>query len=107
MPIQSWGKNGALAYFGHIFWDMDFKFVLPIIVSLISRVKLSWKSIGAEFTTLPSKNHKNVHILKSHVAQLSITKKRTSPTFIDESVWKFQNLCRSGFRKYQSRWIFD
>ena len=38
MPIESWGKSGVLAYFwlkigysGHIFWDMDFKFVLPII----------------------------------------------------------------------------
>ena len=38
MPIQSWGKSGVLAYFGlqigyfgHIFWDMDFKFDLPII----------------------------------------------------------------------------
>ena len=35
MPIQSWGKSGMLVYFvpkiGHIFWDMDFKFVFPII----------------------------------------------------------------------------
>ena len=38
MPIESWGKSGVLAYFwlkidysGHIFWYMDFKFVLPII----------------------------------------------------------------------------
>ena len=38
MPNQSRGKSGVLAYFGliigsfgHIFWDMDFKFVLPII----------------------------------------------------------------------------
>ena len=38
IPIQSWGKSGVLAYFGlkigyfgHIYWDMDFKFVLPII----------------------------------------------------------------------------
>ena len=39
MPIESWGNSGVLAYlwqkigyFGHIFWDMDFKFVLPTIV---------------------------------------------------------------------------
>ena len=38
MPIQCWGKSGILAYFvltigyfGHIFRDMDFKFVLPFI----------------------------------------------------------------------------
>ena len=38
MTIQSWGKSGFLAYFGlkigyfgYIYWDMDFKFVLPII----------------------------------------------------------------------------
>ena len=38
MPIQIWGKSGVLAYFrltigyyGHIHWDMDFKFVLPLI----------------------------------------------------------------------------
>ena len=39
MPMmQSWGKSGVLAYFGpkishfgHNVWDMDFKFVLPII----------------------------------------------------------------------------
>ena len=38
MPIQSWGKSGVLAYFwlkigyfGHMFWDMDLEFVLPII----------------------------------------------------------------------------
>ena len=38
IPIQSWDKSGVLAYFGlkigyfgHNFWDMDFKFVLPII----------------------------------------------------------------------------
>ena len=37
MPIESWGKSGVLAYFWlkigysvHIFWYMDFKFVLPI-----------------------------------------------------------------------------
>ena len=37
MPIESRGKSGVLAYFGlkigyfgYIFWDMDFKFVLPI-----------------------------------------------------------------------------
>ena len=38
IPIESWGKSGILAhfwlksgYFGHIFWDMDFEFVLPYI----------------------------------------------------------------------------
>ena len=38
MPIQSWSESGVLAnfglkigYFGQIYWDMDFKFVLPII----------------------------------------------------------------------------
>ena len=38
IPIQIWGKSGVLVYcglkigyFGHVFWDMGFKFVLPII----------------------------------------------------------------------------
>ena len=31
MLIQSYGKSGVLAYFGQIVWDMNFKFVLPII----------------------------------------------------------------------------
>ena len=38
MLIKSRGKSGILAYFGlkigyfgHVFWDMDFKFVIPIV----------------------------------------------------------------------------
>ena len=38
LSIQSWDKSGVLAYFGlkigyfgHIYWDIDFKFVSPII----------------------------------------------------------------------------
>ena len=34
MPIESWGIFG---YFGHIFWDMDFEFVLPTIHINIKR----------------------------------------------------------------------
>ena len=56
MPIQSWGKSGILAYFGtkigyfgHIFWDMDFKFVLPIMsIKIKGQTKLgfNWTEIG-------------------------------------------------------------
>ena len=45
MPIQSWGNSGLLAYFGlkisyfgHIFGDMDSKFVLPIIYIDITQI---------------------------------------------------------------------
>ena len=35
MPMQNWDKSGVLAYFGpkfgHIFWDIDFKLIFPII----------------------------------------------------------------------------
>ena len=62
MPIQSWGKSGFLAYFGPkighfglIFGDIDFKFVLPIVLPLIFRGNPSWKSIGPKLTTLASK----------------------------------------------------
>ena len=55
MPIESWGKSGVLAYFwlkigyfGHIFWDMDFKFVLPIIyINIKGKIQLevNWTQI--------------------------------------------------------------
>ena len=55
MPIQSWGKNGVLAYFGpntsyfgHIVWDMDFKFVFPIISIDIkgqTKLEVNWTKI--------------------------------------------------------------
>ena len=55
MPIESWGKSGVLAYFwlkiaysGHIFWDMDFKFVLPIIyIDIKGKIQLevNWTQI--------------------------------------------------------------
>ena len=48
MPIQSWGKSDDLAYlnfgmkidyFGHIFWDKDFKFVLPTAPIIYINIK--------------------------------------------------------------------
>ena len=53
MLIQSWGENGVLAYFvpkidrhfGHIFEDMDFNFVLPIIFIYIkgkTKLEVDW-----------------------------------------------------------------
>ena len=55
MTIQSWGKSGVLAYFdvkifnfGHIFWHMDFKFVLPIISIDIkgnTKLEVNWTQI--------------------------------------------------------------
>ena len=52
MPIQSWSKNGVLAYFGpkigffgHIIWEMDFKFVLPIIsidIKEQTKLEVNW-----------------------------------------------------------------
>ena len=55
MPIQSWGKSGILAYFRlkigyfcHIYWDMDFNFVLPIIYTNIegqTQLEVNWTQI--------------------------------------------------------------
>ena len=52
LPIQGWGKSGILAYFGlkigyfgHVFWNMDFKFVLPIIyidVKEQTQLEVNW-----------------------------------------------------------------
>ena len=43
MPIQSWGKSDI-----QIFWDMDFKFVLPIISIYIegqTKLEVNWTQI--------------------------------------------------------------
>ena len=72
------GKGGVLAYFGHIFWDMGFKFVLPIIYTNIkgkTQLKVNWPH------WFP-KNHKNGHISKRHFGEVSITKIPTPPTFL-------------------------
>ena len=76
MPIQIWGKNGVLAYFGpkmghfgHIFWDKDFKFDH---FSLQQTQK--WPCI----------------ISKSHFAQVAISKKPTPPTFFHENSETFR-----------------
>ena len=55
MPIESWVKSGILAYFwlqvcyfGHIFWDMDFKFALPLIyINVKGKIQLevNWTQI--------------------------------------------------------------
>ena len=55
MPIERWGKSGLLAYFwlklgyfGHIFIDMDFKFVLPTIhinIKEETQLEVNWTQI--------------------------------------------------------------
>ena len=53
MPIDCWGKSGVLAYFwlkigyfGYFFWDMDFKFVLPIIyIKGKPQLEVNWTQI--------------------------------------------------------------
>ena len=107
MPIQSWGKSGVLAYFapkighfGHIFLDMDFKFVLPIISIDIkgqTELEVNWTQI--DYFSL-QKKQKNGHISKSHFAQVAITKKPTPPIFFHLIFWNFQNRCKYGFHKY-------
>ena len=64
MPVQSWGKRGFLACFGqkigpsdHIFRDIDFKFVFPVIYIDI-KGKSRWKPIGPKLKILSFKNHK-------------------------------------------------
>ena len=85
MPNQSWGKSGVLAYFGpkigHIFGDMDFKFVLPIIFINLLKGKPSSKSIGPKLTTLTAKKSQKWPYIKIPFVQVSITKKPTPPTF--------------------------
>ena len=59
MPIQSWGKSGVLAYFGlkigyfgHVFWDIDFKFVLPTIHINIkgqTQLEANWTQFFSDF----------------------------------------------------------
>ena len=55
MPSKSWNKSGVLAYFGlkigyfgHIFWNMDLKFVMPIIYINIkgkAQLGVNWTQI--------------------------------------------------------------
>ena len=81
MPIQSLGKSGFLAYFGlkvgyfgHIYWDMDFKCVLSVIYINIEgqiQLEVNWTQIdhaGLQKATKwpylktsfsPSVNHQN------------------------------------------------
>ena len=80
MSYQSWGKSGVLAYvglkigyFGHIYWDMDFKFVLPFIY------------INTEGQTQLEVNMTQI----DHVGLQKATKIPTPPTFFNEFVWKF------------------
>ena len=58
MAIESWGKSGVLGYFCHIFWDVDFTFVLPTIhFNIKSKTQLEVK-----WTILSSKMDKSGHI---------------------------------------------
>ena len=66
MPIESWGKSGVLAYFwlkigyvGHIFWDMDFKFVLPTIVINIKGETQLESQLDQKWPFYPLKTSKN------------------------------------------------
>ena len=73
MLIQSWGKSGVLAYFwlkicyfGHIFWDMDFKFVKPIIYINI-KGHPNKKSIGLKLTIFWSSKNQKMAISKNAI----------------------------------------
>ena len=79
VPIQSWGKSCVLAYFGlkigyfgHIFWDIDFKFVLLIVyikALILPREKLA----VCDVTNLPYMdiNWESIPIYGDFVTSLS------------------------------------
>ena len=114
MPNQSWCKSGVLAYFGpqishsgHIFWDMNFKFVLPIISIYIKRqtkLEVNWTQID-HFSL--QKNHKIGHISVSHFAQVSILhfSMNLSETFRIDVNMDFANTNDGGFLIYASKKI--
>ena len=66
-PLEGVAPKWQLAYFGprigyygHIFWDMDFKFVLPIIyinIDIQTKLEVNWTWIGHFSPQKPPKNH--------------------------------------------------
>ena len=82
-------------HFSHIFWDMNFKFVLPYIYINFD-IQTKFEVNQTQF----QKTHQSGHISKPHFAQMSFTKKPTPPTFSNEFVWNVQNQCKYGFCTY-------
>ena len=69
MPFEKWGKSGVLAYFwlkigyfGHIFWHMDFKFVLPTIVINIKEETQLESQLDQNWPFNPLKMDRSGHI---------------------------------------------
>ena len=103
-PKWRWPILGhKMAILATFFWDMNFKFVLPIIYINFDIQTTFWVNqtqIGYSIPKKTPKTHQSGHISKPHFAQVSFTKKPTPPTFFNEFVWNFQNQCKYGFCTY-------
>ena len=108
-PINALAQKWYLAYFVPI--DGHFDQWLEILTSnlfcpsltLTLVYKPSLKSIRPKLAILSlktSKTHQSGHISKLHFAQVSFTKKPTSPKFFHGFFWNVQNQCKYGFCTY-------
>ena len=67
--------------------DMDFKFVFTSIYinfDMQTKFEVNQTQIGHSIPKNTPKTHQSGHIAKPHFAQMSFTKKPTSPTFLNE-----------------------
>ena len=103
MPIQIRGKSGVLAYFGpkirhfgHIFLDMDFKFVLPcFIISIDIKGQTKLEGNWTQIDHFSLKKPQKWPYLEIQLAQVSITKKSTPPTFFHDFFKNFLKFSES------------
>ena len=80
--LQKWwlahfGPN--ISYFGQMFWDLDFKFVLPIIYINIDILEPNEKSIGLKLAIWAHKNLQKTLKWPYHNSQDPILPKCLSP----------------------------
>ena len=76
--------------------EIKFKFVFP---SIYINFDIQTKFSHSILQNTP-KTYQSGHISKPQLAQVSLTKKPTPPTFFDEFVWNVQNQCKYGFCPY-------
>ena len=84
-------------YFGQMFWDMNFKFVLPSIYinfHIQTKFEVNQTQIGHSIPKNNPKTHQSGHISKPDFAQVSFNKKPTPPTLFDGFFWNVQNQCK-------------
>ena len=84
-----WAILCQLMAISAILLDMDFKIVLPRIYinfDIQTKFEVNQTQIGHSILQITPKTHRSGHISKPHFAQVTFTKKPTSPTFFDEFV---------------------